>query len=199
MATQDSQVFDLVTRKQSNDLFAHRNLLHRSSCRRAVLREALRLPSGACASVRSGPGSHDPLGGRVPRAVRAIQPTTVPPAKGVGPEYPGWRHTAFLVEDLDCKLDCKLAEMGQDVRITLGPLDMGKMITGMRVAWVATRGEHRGAYQEAYAELGGAPVATPLTCTDAVYDLVLKEFCISLQGYVDEPYPPRLGRLDNVS
>ena len=26
----------------------------------------------------------------------------------------------------------------------------------------------------------GAPAVTPLACTDTVYDLVLKEFCISL-------------------
>jgi hypothetical protein len=147
MATQGSQVFDLVTRKQSNDFFADRNLLHRSSRCRAVLCKALRLPSGACVSVRSGPGNHDPLGGRVPRAVRAIQPATVPPAKGAGPEYPGWRHAAFRTAFLVENLDRKLAEMGQGVQIDLGPLDMGKMITGMRVAWVATRGEHRGAYQ----------------------------------------------------
>ena len=32
-----------------------------------------------------------------------------------------WRHLAFLVDDLDAKL----AEMGDDAKITLGPLDMG--------------------------------------------------------------------------
>jgi len=34
-------------------------------------------------------------------------------------------------------LDAKLAEMGSAVRITLGPLDMGQFIPGMRVAWIA--------------------------------------------------------------
>jgi hypothetical protein len=33
--------------------------------------------------------------------------------------------------------------------------------------------------REAYAELRGASATTLLTCTDAVYDLVVKEFCIS--------------------
>ena len=52
---------------------------------------------------------------------------------GAGPEYPGWRHVAFLVDDLDAKL----REMGDDARITLGPLDMGEFIEGMRVAWIS--------------------------------------------------------------
>jgi glyoxylase I family protein len=52
---------------------------------------------------------------------------------GAGPEYPGWRHVAFLVDDLDAKL----REMGDDARITLGPLDMSQFIDGMRVAWIS--------------------------------------------------------------
>ena len=42
------------------------------------------------------------------------------------------RHLAFLVDDLDAKL----AEMGDDAKVTLGPLDMGGFIEGMRVAWI---------------------------------------------------------------
>jgi len=49
-----------------------------------------------------------------------------------GPTNPGVRHLAFLVDDLDAKL----AEMGDDAKITLGPLDMGGFIEGMRVAWI---------------------------------------------------------------
>ncbi len=56
-----------------------------------------------------------------------------PPVGGAGPEYPGWRHIAFLVDDLDAKL----AEMGDDAKITLGPLDMSQFIPGMRVCWMA--------------------------------------------------------------
>lgn len=102
------------------------------------------------------------LGGVCLELFRATQPATVPPAKGAGPEYPGWRHIAFLVEDLDRKL----AEMGEDARITLGPLDMGELITGMRVAWVA----------------------------DPEGNIVELN-----QGYVDEPNPPDMGELGNVS
>jgi glyoxylase I family protein len=55
------------------------------------------------------------------------------PAGGAGPEYPAWRHIAFVVDDLDAKL----REMGDDARITLGPIDMSGLIPGMRVAWLA--------------------------------------------------------------
>jgi len=56
-----------------------------------------------------------------------------PAVGGAGQDYPGVRHIAFLVDDLDAKL----ADMGPDVRITLGPLDMGQFIPGMRVAWIS--------------------------------------------------------------
>lgn len=63
----------------------------------------------------------------------AVGDSPVPEPTGAGPEYPGWRHIAFLVDDLDAKL----AEIGSEARVTLGPLDMGNYIPGMRVAWVA--------------------------------------------------------------
>jgi glyoxylase I family protein len=50
-----------------------------------------------------------------------------------GPTDPGVRHLAFLVDDLDAKL----AEMGADAKLTLGPLDMSGFIEGMRVAWIS--------------------------------------------------------------
>jgi glyoxylase I family protein len=56
-----------------------------------------------------------------------------PPAGADGAGYPGWRHLAFLVDDLDAKL----AEMGDEARINLGPLDMGAFIPGMRSVWLA--------------------------------------------------------------
>ena len=55
------------------------------------------------------------------------------PPTEAGPLYPGWRHLAFLVTDLDATL----AALGDSARVTLGPVDMGKYIAGMRVAWVA--------------------------------------------------------------
>lgn len=55
------------------------------------------------------------------------------PAGKTGPEYHGLRHLAFRVDDLDAKL----TELGDSVKIDLGPLDMSQYIRGMRVAWVA--------------------------------------------------------------
>ena len=57
----------------------------------------------------------------------------IPKPEGAGYEFAGFRHLAFLVDDLDAKL----AEMGTDARVTLGPLDMSQFIPGMRVAWIA--------------------------------------------------------------
>jgi glyoxylase I family protein len=56
-----------------------------------------------------------------------------PPAEGAGPEYPGWRHIAFQVDDVDAKL----AAMGPDAKVTAGPMDFGAFIPGWKTAWVA--------------------------------------------------------------
>jgi len=56
-----------------------------------------------------------------------------PAVLGAGPEYPGVRHIAFIVDDLDRKI----AEMGDEAKVTLGPLDMSQFIPGMRVAWLS--------------------------------------------------------------
>jgi glyoxylase I family protein len=50
-----------------------------------------------------------------------------------GPHYPGWRHIAFKVDNVDAKL----AQMGDDAKITLGPLDFDDFIPGWRTVWVA--------------------------------------------------------------
>lgn len=55
------------------------------------------------------------------------------PAEGAGPLAPGWRHIAFNVPDVDAAL----AELGSEVRLTLGPLDFSALIPGWRSAWVA--------------------------------------------------------------
>lgn len=56
-----------------------------------------------------------------------------PPAGGDGPHYPGWRHLAFKVDDVNATL----AQMGDAARVTLGPLDFDAFIPGWRTAWVA--------------------------------------------------------------
>ncbi len=64
------------------------------------------------------------------RATKAIADL---PVSGDGPEYPAWRHLAFTVESVDEKL----AEMGEEARITLGPLSFDEFIPGWRTAWLA--------------------------------------------------------------
>ena len=51
-----------------------------------------------------------------------------PPAGGTGPEYPAWRHLAFKVDDVAAKL----AAMGDEARITAGPMDFDAFIPGWR-------------------------------------------------------------------
>jgi glyoxylase I family protein len=64
---------------------------------------------------------------------RASQEAPVPPARGAGPEYPGWRHIAFTVDNVDAKL----AEMGDAAEITMGPVNFDNFIPGWRTAWIA--------------------------------------------------------------
>ena len=59
--------------------------------------------------------------------------SSLTPATADGPSYPAYRHFAFSVDDLDAKL----AEMGDEAPVTLGPVDMGAFIPGMRVAWIS--------------------------------------------------------------
>ena len=50
-----------------------------------------------------------------------------------GPGYRGVRHLAFQVDDVDAKL----ADMGSEAVVTLGPADFGSFIPGWRTVWVA--------------------------------------------------------------
>ncbi|HLC15233.1 MAG TPA: VOC family protein [Thermodesulfovibrionia bacterium] len=63
----------------------------------------------------------------------AKEESLVPKAGGDGPMYPGLRHLAFQVDDVDAKL----AQMGEDAKITLGPLTFDDFIPGWRSVWVA--------------------------------------------------------------
>jgi len=64
---------------------------------------------------------------------KSTKESQVPPPDGSGQDYPGWKHICFLVDDLDAKL----SEIGTDAKITLGPVDMGAFILGMKVCWIA--------------------------------------------------------------
>lgn len=64
---------------------------------------------------------------------QAKEESPVPPAEKDGPQYPGVRHLAFKVDDVDAKL----TEMGDDAKVTLGPLNFDAFIPGWRTVWVA--------------------------------------------------------------
>lgn len=55
------------------------------------------------------------------------------PAKDDGPHYPGWRHIAFTVENVDSKL----ADMGAEAQVSFGPFDFDAFIPGWRTVWIA--------------------------------------------------------------
>lgn len=56
-----------------------------------------------------------------------------PRVGGDGPWYPEWRHIAFKVDNVDAKL----AEMGDEAVITLGPFSFDDFIPGWRTVWVS--------------------------------------------------------------
>jgi glyoxylase I family protein len=64
---------------------------------------------------------------------RATQESTVAAPGGPGPEYPGWRHLAFKVDDIDVVL----ADLGSEAHITAGPMSFDAFIPGWRAVWIA--------------------------------------------------------------
>ena len=72
-------------------------------------------------------------GGMYLELFRAEGESPALPADKDGPHYPGWRHIAFQVDDVDAKL----RQMGADARVTLGPLDFSDFIPGWRTVWLA--------------------------------------------------------------
>jgi glyoxylase I family protein len=64
---------------------------------------------------------------------RASGPAPFSPPQNDGHAWPGVRHVAFQVEDVDAKL----TEIGADAHVNLGPLGFESFIPGWRTAWVA--------------------------------------------------------------
>jgi len=64
---------------------------------------------------------------------QAKEEAPVPKAGGDGPQYPGLRHLAFQVDNVDALVKA----MGDDANVTLGPLDFNDFIPGWRTVWVA--------------------------------------------------------------
>ncbi len=64
---------------------------------------------------------------------KANEEFPVAPSINDGPQYPTVRHLAFKVDNLDAKL----AEIGDNAKITLGPLNFDDYIPGWRTVWIA--------------------------------------------------------------
>ncbi|MCW5205385.1 VOC family protein [Desulfobulbus sp. F5] len=64
---------------------------------------------------------------------QAKEESPVPSMKEDGQWYPGWRHIAFAVDSVDDKL----AEMGGDACVTLGPFNFDAWLKGWRGVWIA--------------------------------------------------------------
>ena len=63
---------------------------------------------------------------------RAKEVSPLPAPQNDGYDFSGLRHLAFEVENVDAKL----AELGNSVRIMLGPADFSDFIPGWKGAWV---------------------------------------------------------------
>ena len=64
---------------------------------------------------------------------KATEANPASPATGDGPTHPGWKHLAFKVDDVDATL----AAMGDDAKVTAGPMGFDAFIPGWRTVWVA--------------------------------------------------------------
>ena len=76
-----------------------------------------------------------------------------PPAEGDGPQFPGWRHLAFQVADVDALI----VKMGHDADITRGPLDFDDVIPGWRTVWVSDPERNIVEISQGYADEDNSP------------------------------------------
>lgn len=77
----------------------------------------------------------------------------VPPPSADGYPSPGVRHLAFQVDDVDAKL----AELGEDARITLGPLEFDAFIPGWKTVWIADPDGNIIEISQGYTDAPGTP------------------------------------------
>jgi glyoxylase I family protein len=64
---------------------------------------------------------------------RATEDSPAPSPTGAGPEYPSWKHISFDVDNLEEALGA----LGNDARVTMGPVALDDLVPGMRIAWIA--------------------------------------------------------------
>ena len=79
------------------------------------------------------------------------RPVSAPSADGY--PWPGVRHLAFQVDDVDAKL----AELGEDARISLGPLEFDAFIPGWKTVWVADPEGNIVEISQGYTDAPGTP------------------------------------------
>lgn len=72
------------------------------------------------------------LGGVYLELFRAASNSPLPPPSGDGYSFPGIRHIAFHVEDIDAVLQA----MGPEARIAQGPMNFDDFIKGWRTVWL---------------------------------------------------------------
>jgi glyoxylase I family protein len=63
---------------------------------------------------------------------KATEYSPAQPPQNDGYVWPGVRHLAFQVNDVDAKL----AEIGEDARVNLGPLKFDDFIPGWKTVWI---------------------------------------------------------------
>ena len=63
----------------------------------------------------------------------AKEEAPMPPPANDGFPWPGWRHIALKVDDVDATL----AAMGAEANVKLGPMSFDSFIQGWRSAWLA--------------------------------------------------------------
>ncbi len=63
---------------------------------------------------------------------KAKEASPLPPPQNDGYDFAGVRHLAFEVDDVEAKL----AELGKEVKVMLGPADFSDFIPGWKGAWV---------------------------------------------------------------
>jgi glyoxylase I family protein len=71
-------------------------------------------------------------GGTYLELFRATEAALGSQVQNDGPTWPGVRHLAFQVSDVDAKL----AELGDDAHVNLGPLEFNDFIPGWKTVWV---------------------------------------------------------------
>lgn len=84
---------------------------------------------------------------------KAKEERPISPPSADGYPWAGVRHLAFQVDDVDAKL----AELGEDARISLGPLEFDAFIPGWKTVWIADPDGNIIEISQGYTDAPGTP------------------------------------------